>query len=54
MFSVFDIDTQPESPVVKLEVHRAGGGIIETKEFTWPQILGKEKLEYLPLKIDEL
>ncbi|CAN5338290.1 alkaline phosphatase D family protein [soil metagenome] len=49
MFSVFEIDTAPELPKVQLEIHRAGAGIVERRDLTWPQILGEEKLEYLPV-----
>ena len=49
MFSVFEIDTAPAEPAIALEVHAAGKGLVERRDFTWAQINGREKLESLPV-----
>ena len=49
-YSVFDIDTTIPEPVVKLEVHRAGDGIVKEIELPWAAILGEQKLETLPVQ----
>ncbi len=37
-FSIFDIDTRPAEPVVKLEIHRVGEGLVETRSIPWARI----------------
>jgi alkaline phosphatase D len=53
LFCVLDVETAPSGrggdPRVSLEVWRAGTGVVERRRFAWPQILGQEELEYLPV-----
>lgn len=51
LYSVFDIDTRGPTPEIKLEVHRAGDGIVHQISLPWAAVLGKQKLETLPVEI---
>ena len=50
LFCVFDIDTRTDMPKVVLEVHRAGEGMIDRRDFTMSEINGKTRLATLPVR----
>ncbi len=50
LYCVFDIDTRSETPSVVLEVHRAGEGMIDRRDFTMDEINGKSRLATLPVR----
>jgi alkaline phosphatase D len=49
MFCVFDIDTTAAAPEIALEVFRAGEGMIDRRILKWSQVIGEEKMAYLPV-----
>jgi alkaline phosphatase D len=50
LYCVFDIDTRDATPKVVLEVHRAGEGLIDRRDFTMDEINGKARLATLPVR----
>lgn len=50
LYCVFDVDTRSEVPQVILEVHRAGEGLIDRRDFTMDEINGKARLATLPVR----
>ena len=52
MYSVFDIDTRPEEPIVTLEVYQVAQGLIYSRSFSWDEINGRAKIP--GLVVDEL
>ena len=48
LFAVFDLDTTVTPPKVVLEIHRAGEGVIETREITWDEVNGRKRIAPLP------
>lgn len=50
LYCVFDIDTRHEVPEVILEVHQAGEGMIDRRDFTMAEINGKARLATLPVR----
>ncbi|MBT5927813.1 MAG: hypothetical protein HOH33_14470 [Verrucomicrobia bacterium] len=53
LYCVFDIDTRKDTPKVVLEVHRAGEGLIDRRDFTMAEINGKARLATLPVRPTE-
>jgi len=50
LYCVFDLDTRGQKPKVVLEVHRAGEGLIDRRDFTMDEINGKSRLATLPVR----
>ncbi len=48
MYSVFDVDTRADEPMVTLEIYRAAEGLLEKREFTWDEINGRTNIPELP------
>lgn len=53
LYTVFDVDTTGERPVVILEVYRASAGLIWRRGFTWDEVNGRAKIPLLPARIPE-
>jgi alkaline phosphatase D len=53
LYSVFDVDTTGEKPVIILEVYRASAGMIWRRGFTWDEVNGRAKIPLLPAGIPE-
>ncbi len=47
MYAVFDVDTTEEPPAVRVEVYRAGDGLLEKKRLSWGVINGEERIDTL-------
>jgi alkaline phosphatase D len=44
-YSVLDVDTVPEQPVLTLEIYRIGTGLVERRVFGWDEIEGRKVLK---------
>lgn len=47
LFAVLDIDTKSDPPVVAVEFHRAGKGLVQRRILSWSEINGLKRIEAL-------